>query len=770
MINFISSLIPTIEWGDLNYFGQEKQLKQVINKDSASRWELTARKYCEQHYIDVSLFGSIRKKRAYVVTQDIIDNKNVTVTDSQNEANQIIRTFIKGWIISDEFFQFLQKVFHYLKVVKVVDKKDNRTFYCFQKVLESEVPFSGVVDIKIGENTMSVNTHTPVWELSTDDFRYTNVMLVMKEVSDGYFSFRSHSIVNTDSQGNKTEQRYKIGQDLTIMMRGEQILNVDSKETEYNITKEESNWIVTDPKGRKTEIDKFKPIEIVNNKDGTTIYKLYGAYTHLLRKVLGFSPQSWQMKFLLAQKRLNTIAGVRRWWKTLLSSYLIMRELYRNPSARNQSRQIKALYIAPKEEQYKSVLDYIDTASERIRILKVFKWSKDEKRLKLVDEHLGRGNKSMLVTVATCDFASGKGYEPARGNGSDFIIIDEAGFIREDVYFNILPIVENENAKLFAISTIDWSTPKNWFYELLCHYEQEGDPEGYAQRVTIDDIDENILSAPSKERMKVALKGNLQRYFAELYATFPQIHSVFATQSLFCLPMGEIIPEEVIIGYDPAKRSDYGGVVVGYIYKKQLFIVEEYAIQGDYSIYQKDFIFNLKQKYIDKKWKVSVIIDGTMVGDVVAESFGAIVDYKLWYTSWTGTSSHPEIDKWGSWKFAKKNLVHMNQSLIDLKMLQAYNTLSGLLEELKHFKAFETASGNVKYEAVTGHDDIINAMMLCGFYFWFIAGHFHTISKENSQDIRELRRNMDPQTNLIYSFAWQRVPKNDNMLKTSYTF
>jgi hypothetical protein len=95
----------------------------------------------------------------------------------------------------------------------------------------------------------------------------------------------------------------------------------------------------------------------------------------------------------------------------------------------------------------------------------------------------------------------------------------------------------------------------------------------------------------------------------------------------------------------------------------------------------------------------------------------------------------------------------MNQSLIDLKMLQAYNTLSGLLDELKHFKAYETASGNTKYEAVTGHDDIINAMMLCGFYFGFIAGHFHSISKENSQEIRELRRNMDPQTNLIYSFA-----------------
>lgn len=73
-------------------------------------------------------------------------------------------------------------------------------------------------------------------------------------------------------------------------------------------------------------------------------------------------------------------------------------------------------------------------------------------------------------------------------------------------------------------------------------------------------------------------------------------------------------------------------MVVGYIVKGQLFIIEEYQIQGDYQIYQKEFIFNLKQKYIDKKWKVSVIIDGTMVGDAVADSFGALVDHKLWYT------------------------------------------------------------------------------------------------------------------------------------------
>lgn len=769
MINFISSLIPNIDSPDLNYFWQEKQLKQVINKDSAARWELIARKYCDTHYMDVSLFGTDRKKRVYTLKDEYLSNPDVIVTDSQTDANNVIRTFIKWGIISDEFFQFIQKVFTFLKVVKIEIPKESRTLYVFRKIPQMEVPFSGVVDVKIGDSFLSVNTHTPVFELEQNDFRYTNITLLIKEVVDGYFSFRSHSIVNTDNMGNKSEQRYKIGQDLTIILRGEQVISVDAKETEFDIIKDEWTWTVITPKRVKMDIAKFLPYDITYNDDGTTVYKLYGAYTHLLRKVLWFSPQTWQMKFLLGQKRLNAIAWVRRWGKTLLSSYLIMRELYRNPSARNKSRQIKALYIAPKEEQYKSVLDYIDTASERIKLLKVFKWSKDEKRLKLVDEHVTRGSKTTYSTVATCDFASGKGYEPARGNGSDFIIIDEAGFIKEDVYLNILPILENESAKLFSISTIDWNTPKNWFYEMLCHYEQEWDAEGYAQRVTIDDIDENILSANSKERMKIALRGNLQRYFAELYATFPQIHSVFATQSLFCLPEKDLVPEEVIIGYDPAKRSDYGWVTVWYIIKGQLYIVEEYQIQGDYSIYQKEFIFNLKQKYIDKKIKVSVIIDATMVGDVVAESFGAIIDHKLWYTGWSGTGWHPEMDKWGTWKFPKKNLVHMNQSLIDLKMLQAFNTLEWLINELKHFKAYETQSGNVRYEAVTGHDDIINAMMLCWFYFGFIAGNFHRISKENTDEVRELRRNINPQTNLMYSFIWQR-PTNPDNASNSYQF
>jgi hypothetical protein len=76
-------------------------------------------------------------------------------------------------------------------------------------------------------------------------------------------------------------------------------------------------------------------------------------------------------------------------------------------------------------------------------------------------------------------------------------------------------------------------------------------------RVTIDDIDTNIIAETSKERMKKALKNNPQRFYAELYATFPSINSVFNTTHLFIVPNETMTPSEIIIGYDPAKRSDF---------------------------------------------------------------------------------------------------------------------------------------------------------------------------------------------------------------------
>lgn len=693
--------------------------------------------------------------------------EDFTTEDVTERATRIIKTFVKGSIYPDEFFQYLQRLFEKVRVVEFTHKKDPIKFYWYELIEKEDVPFSWLIEVKtVEKETLKVNTHTPIFQLSEEDFRYNNISLVIKEVKDWYFSFRTHSYVD-DESWMKIEKQYKLWQDVTVVMQGTKILSVDANTTIYDTAKHDGEWWVMKDWERISKVKDFKQVEVfTDTTNHTTTYKLYWAYTHLLRATLGFYPQSWQYKFLISQKRLCTVAGVRRGGKTLLSSYLIMRELYRNPNDRNKSRQVKALYVAPKEEQYKSVLDYIDNATEKIKELKVFKWAKDEKRLKLVDESVVR-KKVHIQVIATCDFASAKGYEPARGNGADFVLIDEAGFIHQDVYLNVLPILENEQAKLFTISTIDWNTPKNWFYELLCSYELWEDPEGYAQRVTIDDIDENIMSANSKERMKMALKSDTQRYFAELYATFPQMNSVFSTQNLFMIPEVPKDVQEVIIWYDPARRSDFGWVVVWLITPDKLTIIEEHRLQGDYSITQKEFLLALKQKYQSRFGICSVIIDATAIGDVIADSFGTIIDFKLWYTSWQ--TSRPEIDRFGTWKFAKKNLVHLNQSMIDLRMLQAYNTLEYLSEELKNFKWYTTQSGNIKYESITGHDDIVNAMMLCGFYYGYIAGRYHKVAEENTREYKELFGMFDFETNLPKRIPWQKRETRENT-HTSYYF
>ena len=115
---------------------------------------------------------------------------------------------------------------------------------------------------------------------------------------------------------------------------------------------------------------------------------------------------------------------------------------------------------------------------------------------------------------------------------------------------------------------------------------------------------------------------------------------------------------------------------------------EEYQIQGDYVPYQRDFLLNLKMSLQERySVPVKVIIDATVVGDVVADAFGAIIDYRIWYT---GSSSKPEMDKWGCWKFSKKNLVHMTQLLMETRKVSAWSTLKNLIMEIKNFKMYHS--------------------------------------------------------------------------------
>lgn len=755
MQKFVSAFIPVLNEHYLIYPWQRNQLKKTIDPTIASDWFLSTRDYMKEESFTFHLFWNKYTKALLILDEEKYTDPYYPASE---DVNQIIKTYSKWWIITDEFFQILTRIFHYYEPVKINIKWAEHIV--FRKLDTTETPFIWQLDFKVNDQTYKVSIDKPLTEIDEEMFRYKNIMLLLKEVQMWFWTFRSHSLAIQDSRWRFQQQNYKIAQDLVITLAGDRIISVEAEETTWSLTKIDWVWTV-DIDWEKIKSEDFNPITTIDNNDWTQTIKIRWAYTHILRRVLSFRPQTWQYNFLMRQNRLNVVAWTRRAGKTLLASYMILRNLFINPDSRKHiMRQPKTLYIAPTEEKFKAVTDYIEASSEAIRILKVLKYDKKWKRLTLVDELVWAWGKKVLSVVATCDFVSCKWYEPARWNGSDDIMMDEASFIPEDVYLNILPILENENARLFAISTIDWQTPKHWFYERLIEYEQNNDPDGLGMRVTIDDIDSNIISDMSKERIKSAMKDNIERYYAELYATFPSINTVFNTTHMFVLPDRQISPKEIIIWYDPAKRSDFWGVVVWEIFYEngelRCFVTEEYRLQWDYNTVQKEFLFNLKNKYMLQWYKTSIIMDATVVWDVVAEIMGNLIDYKVWYS---GNTTKPEIDKYWVWHFAKKNLVHMLQILIDVKKVQAYTTLKTLIEEMKNFKMIMTPSWNIKYEAVAWHDDIVNASMLIWFYFWFILWQISTIQYDVNQELKFAKNSALKQNANLYNEYQKRQEK-----------
>jgi len=398
------------------------------------------------------------------------------------------------------------------------------------------------------------------------------------------------------------------------------------------------------------------------------VVKIYGAYTHNLRKMMNFTPQKWQYNVLFNQKRKTFVAGCRRAGKTNLSAYRVMRALYRSPfSNLHNMRPMKVTYFAPTKEKFKSFQDFINTLTQNIRMMKGIKENVASQRYTLSNESLDINQRRMSTVVAVCDLVSAESDEPGRSSASDEIVIDEAGFVSREVWLNILPILENERATLYAISTIDYKTPKQWFYEYLLAAEYNVDPESVAFRVDIDQIDDAVLPQAGKDTIKNALIGDPTRYYAELYATFPNLRDVFSADWINTTTF-EQKPDGIIISYDPAKHTDYGAIIESLVYKTPtglfLEMVAEHELQGEYTTIQKPYLAKIVNRYRAMRIPLMVIIDATVVGDVVAEIMSDLITHKVWYNNNEGKI---HVDRNGRWNVPKPELVRILQVLIEME-------------------------------------------------------------------------------------------------------
>lgn len=692
-------------------------LPNTIDGPMAMEWYRNNNKEMEEKEVTIKFLWDV-----LTIKYPVFKNKHKFESVKEDYLN-LLNVYIKNGMISDRRWTIISKL---LDNADVVIYKWNIGFQELKAFDAKEVVIkTKVTKLEFGHEEFKIDI-----ENNLDIGRYENILLLMKEVQDWYYDVRTHSLVDKINW-KVTQQDYKIWRDVTIILNGNEVIDVKQEDTEYNAVKDKEGRRVICPDWKKVSTINFKPWSI-DTKDGVTTVKLIWAYTHLLRNMLDFNPLSRQYNMLMGQKRITFVAWCRRSGKTLLWSYLIVRELWRMPNSIKQTqRTVKSFYIAPSEDKFKEVVDYIKTASESIRMLRVLEFNKKENRLYLFDEKVWRWQKVQLI-VSSCDFVSAKWYEPWRWKASDFILVDEAAFVNEDVRLNILPILSNERAKFYAVSTIQRESVKNWFYEQLVDAEMGYDSESIWMRVTIDDLEDSLIAPEDKERMKRSLRHNIQRYYAELYATFPNSQQVFNAEWFFNIGTTLWMWESIlwyIIWYDPAKRADTWAVIVWQIRRglgrdSYVQLVEEYWLNWEYTE-QKEFVRQLKQWFIYKGYSCVLVMDTTWVWEAVSEIFWDIVDYKIWYTAqW----ARPTVDNYWARRVPKTTLVHGTQLLMEKNLLKSCNTLYKLMDEMKFFIGYTTPAGNTKYEASSWHDDFVNAMMLVSFWFNYIEWHIYSMA------------------------------------------
>jgi len=59
-----------------------------------------------------------------------------------------------------------------------------------------------------------------------------------------------------------TQQDYKIGRDIDIILNGNEVVDVKQEDTKYNAIKDKTGWRVITPTGKKVSSIGFKPYSI----------------------------------------------------------------------------------------------------------------------------------------------------------------------------------------------------------------------------------------------------------------------------------------------------------------------------------------------------------------------------------------------------------------------------------------------------------------------------------------------------------------------------
>ena len=434
--------------------------------------------------------------------------------------------------------------------------------------------------------------------------------------------------------------------------------------------------------------------------------------------------------------RFRVLCCGRRFGKTMAAVaegiWMSMRLHHRALQQRSPLRPPRGIFVAPTH----------DLLAENWRMAKqmVKPWIRQEH---IAESYLDLGELG-LIEFKSAEREGGVG----RGAGYDWAVLDEAARIPEAAWMEDLrPALADRQGRALFIST-PWG--RNWFYRLW-KLGQGTDPtiqswkystlDGWRSRLTDHP---NAMAMFDKEWQEILASTSLKTLQQEYLADFlEQEGSLWSTAKLLRGQLHGALPGRTYVaGLDVARVEDFMVTAVVEVETRQL--VGLHRSRHRAWDLQKAEAAGLLKQYPH----VHVLIDSTGVGDPIAQ------DMRTAGFSIEDVLFTPR---------RKSELVENISVAIDHGYIGVPDQpeTQWLLEELRDYREWKTASGTIRYGSSDGlHDDGVTALMLAtwGLRFDLQRPLERTVSPERPRDIffpHEL------QLFTQRSQAWRRAYPND---------
>ena len=384
------------------------------------------------------------------------------------------------------------------------------------------------------------------------------------------------------------------------------------------------------------------------------------------RAELAWTPHDAQRTILNSDARFRVVAAGRRFGKTELATMALFTYAWNTPDARTW-------WVGPS-------YSHTDVAWETL--------TTNVPDLLIEDTKRTQPRRLTLTNGSRIGFRSSDSPDTLRGPGLDYLVLDEAAFIQEAAWTEVLrPTLADTEGKLLAIST---PNGKNWFHRLW-ERGQTPDRDEYASFQFPTQANPHVADA----EIERAERDNTERVFRQEWlaeftddsgGVFTNVRANAVEQYDWEATEGE---PPYTIGVDLARTEDYTVIIALDVNGRLVEFVR--ARDKTWGQFQK-LIMQVYREYQPSVVRIDATRDNKLVADLKQ------ADVPVEPMSFTATT--------------KQNLVETLAVCLDRGNL-TLPEIPPLLSELGAFEYEETERGSVRYQAPPGfHDDCVDALAL----------------------------------------------------------